>query len=78
MPSPKARFTQSDVTRILRAMKNAEFDGHLEIRPDGTMILRPGKGEPRSEESALERWKRLRAAGEVDLPDRPPRKRIRL
>lgn len=78
MSSPKARFTQSDVTRILRAMKDAGFDGHLEIRPDGTMIVQPGKGAARSDESALERWKRLRAAGEVDLPDRPPRKRIRL
>ena len=46
MSRARARFTQADVARVLRAMKSAEFDGHLEIRPDGSMIIRAGKGEP--------------------------------
>ena len=39
MPSPKAAMTQSELCRYMRAMRDAGFDGRVEIvRPDGTTV----------------------------------------
>ena len=55
-----ARFSQADRVRVLRAIKQAEYDGHVEITPDGSIIIRQGSGvEPRSDPSA-ERRVRIR------------------
>lgn len=39
MPSPKAAVTQSELRRYMRAMREAGFDGRVEIaKPDGTRV----------------------------------------
>lgn len=40
MPRAPAKFTQADIARVLRAARQAG-GGLVEIRPDGTIIIRP-------------------------------------
>lgn len=41
MPRTPAHVTQADITRALRAVR-AVGGGVVEVRPDGTILIRPG------------------------------------
>jgi hypothetical protein len=41
MPYTPARFTQADIARALRAVKDAGGDMAVEIAPDGTIRIVP-------------------------------------
>lgn len=54
MPRTAAKFNQSDIARALRAMKQADVDMAVELRPDGTILIfrreeqaKPASVEPR-------------------------------
>jgi hypothetical protein len=41
-----SRFTESDITRILRVARKLDVDVVIEVRPDGTITVQTGqKGE---------------------------------
>lgn len=46
MPRRAAAITQADVARALRAVRDAGVRATVEIKPDGTILIRAGDGPP--------------------------------
>lgn len=46
MPRRPATITQADIARVLRAIRSAG-GGTVEVRPDGTMMIRTSSGDDR-------------------------------
>jgi hypothetical protein len=53
MPRRPARITQADVARTIRAAKQAGAD-HVEVRPDGTMLIKFSPDLPNTNPEPLE------------------------
>lgn len=43
MPRARARFTESDVSRVLRAAAKAHIDVRVRIEPNGAITIATGK-----------------------------------
>lgn len=63
MPRGRARFTQADVARALKAAGAASFDvGAIEILPDGAIRISRAAEAVAPEPSPYDRWKAKRDA----------------
>jgi hypothetical protein len=63
MPRGKCKFTEAAVTRILKAATKANVIVWLEIKPDGTVIVRTDKSSlqaPASDGTVIETADELR------------------
>jgi hypothetical protein len=57
MARGKQKFKQRDVARAIRAVQAAGLEvGRVDIAPDGTITIRPGKPEPTETESKRNEW----------------------
>lgn len=46
MPRRPAAITQADVARAIRAVRDAGISATVEIKPDGTILIRTGAAAP--------------------------------
>lgn len=60
MPRTPARFTQADIARALRAVKDAGGEMAVEVMKDGTIRIVPHAAEDRAKPRALDGRKEIR------------------
>lgn len=56
MPRTRARVTQADITRALRAVAQAKVQATIEIDPKGTIRIKVGPPDSSKVESAPNEW----------------------